>query len=77
MRYLISLKTTKNLSDFVQSYYIVGRKDWVSFPKYDILLQEYYEYTKRNNQDESNDIVINRTDKLLNKLDGETFKKMH
>lgn len=65
----ISLKTTKNLSDLVQSYDIVGRKDWVSFPKYDIILQEYYEYTKRNNQDESNDIVINRADKLLNKLE--------
>ncbi len=65
----ISLKTTKNLSDLVQSYDIVGRKDWVSFPKYDIILQEYYEYTKQNNQDESNDIVINRADKLLNKLE--------
>lgn len=65
----ISLKTTKNLSDLVQSYDIVGRKDWVSFPKYDIILQEYYEYTKRNNQDEPNDIVINRADKLLNKLE--------
>lgn len=65
----ISLKTTKNLSDLVQNYDIVGRKDWVSFPKYDIILQEYYEYTKRNNQDESNDIVINRADKLLNKLE--------
>ncbi|WP_145418351.1 helix-turn-helix domain-containing protein [Staphylococcus hominis] len=65
----ISLKTTKNLSDLVQGYDIVGRKDWVSFPKYDIILQEYYDYTKQNNQDESNDIVVHRADKLLNKLE--------
>ncbi|MCI2889758.1 helix-turn-helix transcriptional regulator [Staphylococcus hominis] len=65
----IFLKTTKNLSDLIQGYEIVGRKDWVSFPKYDIILKEYYDYTKQNNQDESNDIVIHSADKLLNKLE--------
>lgn len=71
----ISLKTTKNLSDLIQSCDIVGKKDWVSFPKYDIILKEYYDYTKHNNQDESNDIVIQRADKLLNKLEMFTLPK--
>lgn len=71
----ISLKTTKNLSDLIQNCDIVGKKDWVSFSKYDIILKEYYDYTKQNNQDESNEIVIQRADKLLNKLEIFTLHK--
>lgn len=65
----ISLKTTKNFSDLIHNHDIVGKKDWISLPKYDIVLQEYYDYAKRDHQDESNDIVIHRADKLLEKLD--------
>lgn len=71
----ISLRTTKNFSDLIYNHDIVNNNNWVTLPKYDIILQIYHDFCKKDFNDESNDTIIYRGERLLEKL--ELFAPLH
>jgi len=61
-------KTFKNLSDIIYKFDLVKHNDWVAIPKYDFIMREYYDHLYRDVSKESNNILINRAEGLLEKL---------
>lgn len=61
-------KVFKNLSDIITKFDLVKSSDWVSLPKYDFIMHEYYDYLHRDVSKESNEMVIYKAENLLDKL---------
>ncbi|MCD8796408.1 helix-turn-helix domain-containing protein [Mammaliicoccus sciuri] len=59
----------KNLSNVIGKFDLVKSNDWVSLPKYDFIMREYYDYLYKDVSKESNNMVIYKVEKLLDKLD--------
>lgn len=61
-------KTFQNLSDIIPYFDLVRSNEWVSLPKYDFIMREYYDYLYRDISKESIDTIIYRAEKFLEKL---------
>jgi transcriptional regulator with XRE-family HTH domain len=61
-------KTFKNLSDIVHKFDLVNHDDWVAIPKYDFIMREYYDYLYRDVSKYRSDVITNRAEGLLDKL---------
>lgn len=72
---IISLRTTKSFSDLIHNHEIVHNNNWIPLPRYDIILQIYHDYYKKNFHDESNDTISYRAERILEKL--ELFAPLH
>lgn len=53
-------KTFQNLSDIIPYFDLVRSNEWVSLPKYDFIMREYYDYLYRDISKESIDTIIYR-----------------
>lgn len=62
-------KTFKNLSDIIYKFDLVNHDDWVAIPRYDFIMREYYDYLYRDISKERSNILINRAEGLLDKLE--------
>ncbi|MFQ3840005.1 helix-turn-helix domain-containing protein [Staphylococcus pseudoxylosus] len=61
-------KVFKNLSDIIPKFDLVKSNDWVSLPKYDFIMREYYDYLYRDVSKKSSDTITYRAEKLLDKM---------
>ncbi|WP_323703775.1 helix-turn-helix transcriptional regulator [Mammaliicoccus sp. Dog046] len=62
-------KTFKNLSDIIPNFDLVKSRDWVSLPKYDFIMRDYYDFLFKDVSKESSDILFYRSVSFVDHLE--------